>query len=874
LVYDWHCDGDFFLPYSSLEVRTSIAVSALRDWRHDGGVASFTRLTASEESMSERVIEEALVACSAGRMFALHLPVESVWQYLSLLRDLFRQKHVYVLLESSLPFASGDRSFIIITNCHVLSNFNEELWKLSSSVDYEDIVVGSLVSLKVGVDEGCRGGPYAAAGQAFYQFASSVAMSVSQGLKDSQLAGKMFLSWLALHSAAADCDAPFVVQGGGAPKGLSHEEHVIWSAGALGHHPERFVSPDMLRATLFELKSSVQDIDAYRQKVVDKWIAQAEKLQARREEMLADTDPSIRELVAKLHLPLIEWLVQEIVYEDPLLLQRCTHGFPFVGDFDPCLVDVQEALPKMRGEATEESLRRDRGAWNQIVLDALVASKVSDFEEDIHQAALDDAAEGYMTTPVPLEDWHVKHCNLTRRMAVREFKLKAEGVFEERTRTVDHETESGVNGAAWPWDKLRHETVQDLLWLINVLLECNLVPKLWKRDLRKAFRGIPIMAEHLDLSWVVWRYKGTLYVSRHLGMPFGTTSAVYGFHRVGAFLAAVVKRMALAPTLRYVDDFFGASRQGVFWTAGKLLEVISDLVGRPCDPKKSEQDLSLMVVLGIEVAVNDDLSGVRVTLQEAKAKAWAKELECAIYAGVLDAGQAAKFAGRLSFGVHASNCRCGRAYLKPLFAQSVAPPFGGAISPSLRAAMEWWLQYLRLRPSAVQYHSIVKERVRLWTDAAGEEPHVAAVIAFGDELLYCHAPPPQWFVDQLLPRGDNNIGVLEALAVIIGLSTFAVELACRDAVCFVDNQGVLAGFVNGSSRQPETNFMVAQFWFRVLKLSADVQFWRVESKANVSDGPTRQFFDVLQRLGAKEVEVVWPAWLVDVWAKPGEALAW
>ena len=126
-------------------------------------------------------------------------------------------------------------------------------------------------------------------------------------------------------------------------------------------------------------------------------------------------------------------------------------------------------------------------------------------------------------------------------------------------------------------------------------------PLMWQRDVSKAFRRCLISVEHLDLSWVVFAAEGLYWVSQHLGLPFGATSAVYAWHRVGNLLAWVILTSARAPLGRYVDDFFGASRSGIFWTGGKLLDVLGLALGFPMDPEKSVDYSILMDVLGIDV---------------------------------------------------------------------------------------------------------------------------------------------------------------------------------------------------------------------------------------------------------------------------------
>ena len=122
------------------------------------------------------------------------------------------------------------------------------------------------------------------------------------------------------------------------------------------------------------------------------------------------------------------------------------------------------------------------------------------------------------------------------------------------------------------------------------MLRVLAIPLLWKRDLKKAFRGVPILLRGLDLSWVVWQYNGVVYCAQHPGMPFGTNSAVYSSHRLGRSLAAVVKSMGKAPVLRYVGDYFGASSRGIKYTGGVMLEILAGLAGRPVGPNNSEDE--------------------------------------------------------------------------------------------------------------------------------------------------------------------------------------------------------------------------------------------------------------------------------------------
>jgi hypothetical protein len=83
---------------------------------------------------------------------------------------------------------------------------------------------------------------------------------------------------------------------------------------------------------------------------------------------------------------------------------------------------------------------------------------------------------------------------------------------------------------------------------------------------------------------------------------------------------------------------------------------------------------------------------------------------------------------------------------------------------------------------------------------------------------------------------------------------------------YVDNQGVLGATVTGSSRSPEQNILIARLWMEMAERSVALVIRRVESKANIADGPTRYFLDDLRQLGACQTKAVLPKWAYSIWS--------
>ena len=78
---------------------------------------------------------------------------------------------------------------------------------------------------------------------------------------------------------------------------------------------------------------------------------------------------------------------------------------------------------------------------------------------------------------------------------------------------------------------------------------------------------------------------------------------------------------------------------------------------------------------------------------------------------------------------------------------------------------------------------------------------------------------------------------------------------------FVDNDGVMYSTIRGASKCHESNLIVAHFWLAVARRAAHVSVWRVTSESNISDGPSRGDFKVLQTLLGTSVVPVIPDWL-------------
>ena len=84
------------------------------------------------------------------------------------------------------------------------------------------------------------------------------------------------------------------------------------------------------------------------------------------------------------------------------------------------------------------------------------------------------------------------------------------------------------------------------------------------------------------------------------------------------------------------------------------------------------------------------------------------------------------------------------------------------------------------------------------------------------------------------------------------------DWAGRDVLHLADNQSANCGIVNGGTAQPDMARIVAAMRLRLARLRIRLWVDFVKSEANFADDPSRRKFDLLDRLGAIEVEYQMP----------------
>ena len=85
------------------------------------------------------------------------------------------------------------------------------------------------------------------------------------------------------------------------------------------------------------------------------------------------------------------------------------------------------------------------------------------------------------------------------------------------------------------------------------------------------------------------------------------------------------------------------------------------------------------------------------------------------------------------------------------------------------------------------------------------------------------------------------------------------------ALAFIDHGGGRGAVQHGGGGAPDVNAMVGNLWLECARDRIGLYAARVETHANIADGPRRGHFSMMARLGAVPLVAKLPPWARQVW---------
>ena len=584
-------------------------------------------------------------------------------------------------------------------------------------------------------------------------------------------------------------------------------------------------------------------------------------IQAEHDQLASNT---ARKLGLRPNTGLMEKLQDIYQIEDRAVPILCRTGMPIVGEalespfFEPfdapssiSIRDLVASAPKRR----EDTLRR---------VTSMARAGGKPMAEAIWKKTLKEVSEGSMRGPLTaaeVERAHGKHYNVVPAFGLQQ-GMDESG--QPKYRRIDDHSASLNNMAAGRKQRIEMAMVDYLIVMIKELSRACPEPlHIGTEDMKGAYRQIPLPDSQVSIAITAVcdpsDFRPKLF--ELFAQPFGAAHAVPNFYRVSEWIARLITRSLKLLLDHFFDDYFFICRARESENCAFALKEAFRILGFTLDSQKSQVPCDVAQVLGV-VINTQTLSDQRKLIIEPKPTRRANLviiIDKILQDNFLAPSLAASLVGKFGFLCSTLYGKVGRCCTAALRGRQYATGNDCTLNRQLRIS----LQLMRLFTLNSAPREYVVNRTEppllLYTDASDlpeQGPNRAtlgAVLIDQSQSLafhYTYWVVSEQVLDMWSPR-QTYMGQLEILAGPLALSTWPEILSERQVIHFVDNNAAASGLVKGYSPTQDSSPLVGEYWLRAASARSDIYVERVESKSNLSDGPSRLKFDLMKSLKAK-----------------------
>ena len=526
---------------------------------------------------------------------------------------------------------------------------------------------------------------------------------------------------------------------------------------------------------------------------------------------------------------------------------------PFFREYQvPAQISVLELLSTAK-KRRPETMRRVE----------YMASKGSQaLAEAIYEKTLKEVSKGSMGGPFSEEQMIQRHgpnFNL-----IPAFGLE-QGVDEKgkpKYRRIDDHTAGHTNLAAARKQKIEMAMTDYLVTMVKAMHDRFPTSLTFgSEDMQGAYRQIPLTDKQVMVSiTAVWNpFKKETQMFELYGQPFGAAHAVPNFYRVAEYASVLMTRAYSLLLDHFFDDFYYVEREETSKVVMFCLKQSFELLGLKLDPDKSQPPAVISHILGVQF--NSQLlhqEGLLLVEPKPTRKVNFDHLvKHILEKGVLPPSVAASVVGKFGFLCSTLFGKVGRFCTGFLRERQYSSSTDHSLTPQLVMSLNLMNRVAPHRTCRMGAHQLPAV---LYTDAS-DVPHRDPRFGIGGVLIiqsprfrieYFSFAVPQHLVDLWIPK-STYMGQLELLACPAALRTWSHKLENTQLIHFVDNDSAAAGLVRGYSPRTDSSPLIGDYWLTAAAHGIDVYIDRVESKSNLSDGPSR--FDLTDMITLKAVPV-------------------
>ena len=566
-----------------------------------------------------------------------------------------------------------------------------------------------------------------------------------------------------------------------------------------------------------------------------------------------------KKLGCKIQTLLMKKLQEDLEIEDGEVPDACLHGLGIVGRaqespfFDPFHVPASISWGKYLATCqsrSQEMIDRVKfmGQKSEVELTTAIYTKT---QKEIQS--------GTMGPPMTLEQVKEKYGDNFQVVPSFGLSQGTDSKGQPKYRRIDDHSACWNNQVATRAQKVPMAMIDYVAVMFRALANQGFTHLLSAtEDMKGAYRQIPLLPSEVRYAITGVYSPESREVTLHemYGQPFGAGHAVPNFCRVAEWLSRLIARKFHIMIDHFFDDFWIIEPKWSVSSAVFCLNRAFALLGFTLDPEKTQPPHEICAILGV-LFNTTALSREKKLLISAKPSRIAnltQVIHLCLTKGELSPALAASIVGKFGFLCSTLFGKVGRCCTGSLRARQYSSYPHSNLTPALRTSLQLMLLFLQHSPSR-EVRSHQTPPVILYTDASdvpGRSPRfgVGAVLydPADEALLYSASDVPSSVISRWLPK-QSYMGQLELLAAPFALATWQSRLRSRSVLLFIDNDSAAANLVKGYSPNTDSAPIVGEFWLRAASQTLHIYLDRVESKSNISDGPSRFSYEELTSMG-------------------------
>ncbi len=672
------------------------------------------------------------------------------------------------------------------------------------------------------------------------------------------------------------------------PDGINHPMKHLDAAKGLTHPFDEDVSLKTIHRECLKEEIKLEDPRQRREALLRQlslWKADPE-VRKRDLELKSKCGVAFAQLGKRLDLGLMERVQQTVFLEDSALPLLCSVGLPITGraSESPFFVRHEEPQKVSLSEFTKTCKKRRQDALRRTQYMGVLGGE--EMALKIRKKLEQEVMEGTMGPPRShefLERRYGPNYNVIPSFGLRQ-GVSARG--EPKYRRIDDHSAGWVNHAAKRTQKIPMANADYISLMLKSHAEAFPGQSIHvaTADMRAAYRQVALCDSDLKNALTAVYQPGGSVPTIHemFGQPFGAGHAVPNFYRLAEWFHRFLCRYFSLSCDHFFDDFWVVSRDMYAEHALTCLLASAELLGIVFDGDKTQQPSSKSEVLG--VVFNTTALGTQGVLyvqpRPSRVENLKDTIESCLTRYVLTPNHAASIVGKFGFLCSTMFGKAGRCASLGVRARQYSASFESKLTTSLEVSLRLMQSFLEMCPPRELHVRSVHKPLLLYTDASDVPERtprfgVGAVLIHGlpshQQISYFSWSVPESLVERWLPK-KSYMGQLELLAAPIALATWKSQLSGSRCLHFVDNDSASSCLVRGYSPKSDSCEIVGVYWLEASATKTDLYVDRVESKSNISDGPSRFDFSLMNYLQATRVDPLIPASLqshsVSSWFEP------